>query len=329
MRSSILILFLATTVSINAQKAYDNKEPLAHTYSIVARDPITGEMAAAVQSHWFSVGSIVIWGKSGVGVVATQSFVNPAYGPDGLDLMGKGKSAMEALEILVKKDEASNVRQLAFLDSNGGVVGYTGSSCIDHAGHIIGKNYSVQANMMLTDQVPKAMSEAYEANSHLPIAERVLEALKAAEAAGGDIRGRQSAALLVVSGKKGVPEWEDKLVQLRVDDHEVPLDELSRLLKVHRAYQHMNNGDLAVEHGDMEKAMDEYSTAQKMFPENQEMKFWTAVTLANNKQVEKASIILHDIYSKELGDNWKELLRRLPKVGLLNVTESELKKLLK
>lgn len=302
------------------QSFFNKKQPFAHTYSIVARDPETGEMAAAVQSHWFSVGSIVIWGKSGVGVVATQSFVNPAYGPEGLRLMESGRSAKEAMIILLADDEGKEVRQVAMLDNSGEVFSFTGKNCIDHAGNIIGDNYSVQANMMLTDKVPKAMSDAYKSADTLALAERVLAALKAAEAVGGDIRGKQSAALIVVSGEKDVPVWEDKLVDLRVDDHAEPLEELERLLRVHRAYEHMNQGDVELEHGNMEQAVEEYRAAMKMFPDNQEMKFWTAVTLIENGKVTEAKKLMNEVLNGENGENWKELLGRLPKVGLLQVS---------
>lgn len=310
-----------------SQGIYSPSEPLAHTYSIVARDPDTGEMAVAVQSHWFSVGSIVIWGRSGVGVVATQSFVNPAYGPEGLQLMADGLTADVALSRLVQADEGKAVRQVAFLSNNGTIAAHTGTMCIDYAKHIVGENYSVQANMMLTDAVPAAMAQAFEANAGLPLAERVVVALAAAQNAGGDIRGRQSAALIVVSDDDDVKPWEDRLIDLRVEDHPEPVQELTRLLKLHRAYGHMNSGDLAVEHGDMELAMKEYAAAQTMFPEHVEMKFWTAVTLANNGDIEAATTILGKIYAGEDGNNWRELLRRLPKVGLVKVEDGEFKRL--
>ena len=322
----LLVSFVGYTA--NSQGVYAPTEPLAHTYSIVARDPGTGEMAAAVQSHWFSVGSIVIWGHSGVGVLATQSFVNPAYGPEGLKLMADGSSAKDALDQLLKADDGRDVRQVAFMSNSGSVAVHTGKLCIDYANHIVGENFSVQANMMLTDEVPAAMAKAYEENSDLPLAERVVAALAAAQAVGGDIRGQQSAALIVVSGEKNVQPWADKLIDLRVEDHSEPVKELARLLKVHRAYGHMNDGDLAVEHGDMEKAMSEYAAAQKMFPEHTEMKFWTAVTLANNGDIDEAAKILSKVYAAEDGDNWRELLRRLPKVGLVKVDEADFNKLL-
>ncbi|MFO7843002.1 MAG: DUF1028 domain-containing protein [Bacteroidales bacterium] len=322
---SFVILLSFLFLKTNGQQ-YKKNEPFAHTFSIVAIDKATGEMAVGVQSHWFSVGSIVSWGKSGVGVVATQSFVNPAYGPDGLKLMEEGKTAMEALDILTAKDEGKEFRQIAFLDVRGNIATFTGKKCVQSAGHINGKNFSVQANMMLNDHVVPAMAEAFKENESMPLAERVVQTLKAAQAAGGDIRGKQSAVLLVFNTDKVEHEWMDKKINLRVDDHVNPLIELERLLKVHRAYEHMNNGDLAVEHGDMAKALEEYSAAEKMFPENLEMKYWKAIALANNNQMDEALPIFKEIFSKD--PNWKEMTKRLPASGLLEVSDVDMKKIL-
>ena len=318
---------LAFVFPIQAQVHPLTGDPLAHTYSIVARDTATGEMAVGVQSHWFSVGTIVSWGRSGVGVVATQSFVNPAYGPDGLDLMARGSSAEEALQILVEADRGRDYRQVAFLDAKGIVSAYTGSSCIASASHAIGDNYSVQANMMLNDDVVPAMSKAFTDHAGLPLAERVLRVLEAAEAAGGDIRGKQSAALVVVGAEKVTEVWSDRKIDLRVDDHQDPLKELDRLLRVHRAYEHMNRGDLAVEHQDMEGALREYGAAEQMFPRNLEMKYWKAVALANNQRLEEALPIFKYVFERD--SNWRELTRRLPASGLLSVSEADLQQILK
>ncbi len=320
-------LFIALLLLVETQAQFFKKETgLAHTFSIVARDPETGEMAVGVQSHWFSVGTAVSWGEAGVGVVATQSFVNKSYGIKGLDLMKKGKTAPEALQELLAADEGREVRQVAMIDANGNVNSYTGKNCIDHAGNIVGKDYSVQSNMMLTDKVNKAMSKAFEGSVGMPLAERVLLALKAAQAAGGDIRGKQSAAILVVAGKSNGQPWNERLIDLRVDDSKAPLDELTRLLKTYRAYEHMDKGDLATEKNDMQLAMKEYGAAMKMFPDNLEMQYWTAITLANNKKVKDASKLLQKIYRKD--SNWRELTRRLPKVNLLNVSGTDLQLLL-
>jgi len=326
MKKIVYILTLCLPSFGIAQQVYKTSDPLAHTFSIVARDPVTGEMAAAVQSHWFSVGSSVIWGKSGVGVVATQSFIRKAYGPLGLDLMEKGESPQKALDELLGKDPGKEVRQVAFLNTKGESAVYTGKKCIDFARDIHGANFSVQSNMMLTDQVCIAMQQAFLKNSKLPLAERVVACLKAAQAAGGDIRGKQSAALIVVSGKPVKDAWDDKLIDLRVEDSDNPIPELSRLLKLHRAYEHMNNGDLNVEKGNMPKAMAEYTAAEKMFPSNLEMQYWHAITLANNHGVTEAAKMLKKIYA--IDPNWRELTRRLPKVDQLTVKPDELKLLM-
>jgi uncharacterized Ntn-hydrolase superfamily protein len=283
-------------------------------------------MAVGVQSHWFSVGTIVSWGSSGRGVVATQSFVNPAYGPNGLELMADGKSAAEALQILVAADQGRDYRQVAFLDARGNVSAYTGEKCISAASHQLGDNYSVQANMMLNEDVVPAMSKAYVENSQLPLAERVMAAMMAAQKAGGDIRGKQSAVLLVVGPDPVEESWMDKKIDLRVDDHAEPLKELERLLRVHRAYEHMNKGDLAIEHEDMELALQEYGAAEAMFPRNLEMKYWKAVALANEGRLSEALPIFEYVFDRDA--NWKELTRRLPASGLLTVPEEELEEIL-
>ncbi len=322
-------LFLIFSFFIMAQafaQVYKTSEPFAHTYSIVCRDEATGDMGVAVQSHWFSVGTAVSWAEAGVGAIATQSFVNKSFGILGLNRLRKGLTAQQVVDSLLKDDEGREVRQLAIIDSKGNVATHTGKNCIDYANHIKGENFSVQSNMMLTSSVPKAMSDAFQKSSSKPLAERMISALEAAQKAGGDIRGQQSAALIVVPGKSEGKPWDERTVDLRVDDNAAPLKELRRLYTIHTAYQHMNNGDLAVEKNDMVTAMNEYNAAMKLFPQNLEMQYWTAITLANNKQVPKALPILKTVFSKDA--NWKELTRRLPKVNLLTVSEAELKKIL-
>ncbi|TGE24550.1 DUF1028 domain-containing protein [Hymenobacter aquaticus] len=309
-----------------AAQVYSASDPLAHTFSIVARDPATGDLAVAVQSHWFSVGTAVSWGEAGVGVVATQSFTNKSFGTRGLALLKSGKTAQQALDELLATDEGRDVRQVAIVDARGNVATHTGKKCVDMAGHQQGNQFSVQANMMLTDKVWPAMAKAYEQNARLPFAERVLSALEAAQAAGGDIRGKQSAALLVVRGKATAAPWDDRLIDLRVEDHAAPLPELARLLRLTRAYDHMNAGDLAVEKNDMPTAIAEYQAAEKMFPDNLEMKYWHAITLANKQQVPAALALLKPIFRQD--PNWRTLTERLPKVGLLTVSAAELQQIL-
>ena len=326
MRYFIVLLLIICSHS-GISQSIKPSDPFAHTFSIVARDPNTGEMAVAVQSHWFSVGTVVSWGEAGVGVIATQSFTNKSFGMRGLALLKEGKSPQETLDILLSDDTGKDFRQVAILDNSGRVATHTGKSCIDVAGHTNGENFSVQANMMLNDKVVPAMEKAWKENNALPLAERMIEVLKAAQQVGGDIRGKQSAALLVIGPTASAEPWNDKLIDLRVDDGDEPILEITRLLKVFRAYEHMNKGDYYVEKNEMQKAMDEYNQAMKMFPDNLEMQYWTAITLANNKDIAKASAMLQPIYKKDA--NWRELTKRLPKVGLLQVSEKDLKELLR
>ena len=327
MRKLFGFILILVELNVNAQQTFFKQDhAFAHTFSIVARDARTGEMAVAVQSHWFSVGTVVAWGEAGVGVVATQSFVNKSFGIRGLNLLKEGKTPQEALNILLSDDAGKEVRQVAILDTMGRVATHTGKNCIYAAGHINGENFSVQANMMLNNKVWPAMAAAWKKFEQLALPERVMEAMKAAQLAGGDIRGKQSAVLMVFAPHKSNEPWNDKLIDLRVDDSKEPVQELERLLKLDRAYEHMNQGDLYTEKNDMANAMKEYNAAMKLFPDNLEMKYWTAITLANNKQLDKAIPMLKEIYGKDA--NWRELTKRLPKVGLLNVSEQELKKLI-
>jgi uncharacterized Ntn-hydrolase superfamily protein len=321
----ILIACLLLLSFYSRSQVYSSKEPLVHTFSIVARDEKTGEMAVGVQSHWFSVGTSVPWAEAGVGAVATQSFVDKSYGPKALALLKSGLSPQQALDSLTKADPGRDVRQVAIIDTKGNVAAHTGKNCIQVAKHIKGSNFSVQSNMMLGDQVCEFMARSFEQTAGKPLAERVLLALEAAQKAGGDIRGMQAAAIVVVPGKT-METWNNKSVDLRVDDSPKPLEELRRLYNVHLAYEHMNSGDLAVEKNNMALAMNEYNAAMKLFPANLEMQYWTAITLVNNKQLDKALPMLKTIFTKD--KNWKELTRRLPPVGLLTVTDTDLKKIL-
>jgi len=267
-----------------------------------------------VQSHWFSVGPIVPWAEAGVGAVATQSFVDPSYGKNGLELMRAGKSAPDALKELLEKDEGREVRQVAMIDAQGRVDAWTGKNDIQAAGHIVGKNFSVQANLMLNDKVWPAMARAFE-NTKGDLADRMLAALDAAQAVGGDIRGRQSAAMVVVTGKPTGQAWKDRIFDLRVDDSPQPLLELRRLVKLQRAYNHMNAGDLAVEKKDNEGALREYGAAEKLVPNNAEMIYWHAVALVNMGRVDESLPLFRRVFAMDR--NWITLTPRLPKSGLL------------
>lgn len=295
-----IITLLAVSIYLPASaQFFQQKNPFAHTYSIVARDEKTGDLGVAVQSHWFSVGTVVAWGESGVGVVATQSFVNKSFGPKGIALLRNGKSAENALQELIREDSGRNYRQLAILDKNGNAASYTGSQCIIAAGHRTGLNYSVQANMMLNENVVPAMEQAWIASASMPLAERLVAVLQAAEKSGGDIRGKQSAALLIVSREASNEPWNDRKVDLRVDDSKDPIAEITRLLRVHRAYESMNDGDLQIEKGEIEKAMISYNNAMKQFPDNLEMQYWTAISLANKGKIPQAQNMLAKIYRKD------------------------------
>lgn len=288
---------------------------LAHTYSIVARDPETGDMGVAVQSHYFSVGPVCPWGEAGVGVVATQSFVDPSYGPLGLELMRSGRSADAALAGLVAADEGQQTRQVAMVDAHGGVGAHTGERCIAEAGHRTGDGFSAQANMMLTDTVWDAMAEAY-ASSEGDLAGRLLAALDAAEAEGGDIRGRQSAAILIVAGTSTNKPWTDRKMELRVEDHPEPIIELRRLVDVHRAYRLIAEAEKKMQDPEtVAEAAAEFERAYRLSGDNIELRYWYALTLGMAGKHDEASDVLGQIFRAD--ERWRELTRRLPASGLV------------
>lgn len=317
-----------------------------HTFSIVARDLRTGDLGVAVQSHWFAVGAEVTWAEAGVGAIATQSFIDPGYGKLGLDLLRAGKSADEALRALLAVDPHADSRQVAIVDSQGRVACFTGAKDMPEAGCAVGKlhkmvsgqasqadsamdelaeklglriylgtDFSAQANLMEKNTVWPAMARAYEENAHASFAERLVAALEAAQAQGGDIRGKQSAAILIVRGKSTGQPWADKLVDLRVDDSEEPIKELKRLLKYHQAYEYMEQGDVCSTSRDWKCAVENYGAAEKLLPEQMEVVFWHAVTLVTSGDVEAALPLFHKIFARE--PKWAELVGRLPKADLL------------
>jgi len=321
----VVFFVVAQQVSADSYQSKVSQLRPVHTYSIVARDEKTGELGVAVQSHWFSVGSLVPWAKAGVGAVATQSFLDVRYGASGLELMQDGWDAKRTLTALMTADPHPEIRQVAMIDVNGGVAAFTGDNCIQYAGHRTGKNFSVQANLMINDGVTEAMERAF-LESDGPLARRMLNALLAAQAVGGDARGKQSAALLVVKGKSSGKPWEDRLVDLHVEDNKAPLKELSRLYKLHLAYNHMNKGDLAIENGNVEDALSEYGAAEELFPDNLEMKFWHAVSLVNDGRVDESLPIFANLFSKE--KNWRTLVPRLSEVKLLPQDKETISKIL-
>ena len=321
--SKRLILVLAILTLVFSQKT-SSMRPIS-TYSIVALDETTGELGVAVQSHWFSVGFLVPWVKAGVGAVATQSFVKVDYGPDGLQLMESGITAVDALKTLTSKDEGEAVRQVGMIDIKGNVAAHTGSRCIKYAGHIIGKNYSVQANMMANGTVPKAMAVAFEKTKG-DLADRMMAALEAAEAEGGDIRGKQSAAMVIVSGEPSGVDWKDTKLSLRIEDHPTPLIELKRLIRVHRAYQHANMGDHYMEIEEIDNALIEYSKAAEYYPENAELPYWSAIALANGGRLEEALPVFQSVF--ERNPDLRTMTPRLVKSGLLPDDENLINKIM-
>ena len=309
-----MALCLALSVSATAEKQ-NGVTPLhpVNTYSIVAYDSATGQFGAAVQSHWFKVAD-VIWAEAGVGAVATQSFVEFSYGPLGLEMMKSGKTAAQALAGLLVSDPQSSVRQVAMIDADGIVATHTGDNCIAEAGHKVGVNYSVQANLMEKNTVWSAMAAAFESTSG-DLADKMMAALEAAQKEGGDIRGKQSAAMVVVTGEPTGKPWADKLVDIRVDDSPEPLKELRRLLNITRAYDHMNKGDEYMAVNDMDNANKEYAAAAAMMPGNAEILFWHAATLVTAGQTETALPIFKKVF--EIDENWRILIPRLVDAELL------------
>lgn len=295
------------------------------TFSIVARDEQTSQLGVAVQTHWFAVGAICPWIEAGIGAVATQSMVEVSYGPKSLELLRAGKSAQEALDALIAEDKGQRLRQVAVVDALGRIAVHTGDRCIQAAGHRAGKGFSVQANMMKNDSVWPAMEKAF-LSAKGELASRMLAALNAAQGAGGDIRGKQSAAMLVAEGEKSGEPWRHVLVNLRVDDHPEPLNELERLLKINKAFDLMNEGDALLAKNLNEAAKEKYSLAAMMAPEIEEMPFWQAVTLADTGKLDEALPIFKKVFRKN--KNWVELVKRLPASGLLKDDTELMKRIL-
>jgi uncharacterized Ntn-hydrolase superfamily protein len=314
------------------------------TYSIVARDPETGELGVAVQSHFFAVGSLVTWAQPGAGAVAAQAVVDPALGWSGLELMRGGASAPEAMHRLLAEDAHEAYRQVGMVDRLGRTAVHTGGRCIEVAGHRLGDQVSAQANMMRGDTVPDAMAASY-SQARGDLANRLVSALEAAEREGGDVRGSQSAALLVVAGEPGEsplplgkqtarpaaqppeplgkqtarpaaqPPYAHQLFDLRVDDHTDPVGELRRLLELKRAYDRVEVADELAAGGDMGLALEHYESAHEAQPDNAELAFWHGVALAGTGREDEARGLLGQAFSA--GDGWRELLKRLPAAGLL------------
>ena len=320
--SLAVVVWLIPVVS-----AADSTLPLrpVHTFSIVARDADTGQLGAAVQSHWFAVGADVIWAEPGVGAVATQSFIEPSYGPLGLQLMRAGKTADEALHALLAVDEHQDVRQVGMVDARGNVANHTGENSIEEYCNIESDDYTVQANLMWKPTVCKAMAAAFEKTGG-DLAARMMAALDAAQGEGGDIRGKQSAAILVVEGDTSTPAWGGRVFDLRVDDQAAPLVELRRLLTLARAYRLMNEGDGHMADGDVAQAIAAYSAAEALAPDNHEMVFWHAATLAADGRVDESLPLFRKAFA--MWPRWRELVQRLPAAGLLPDDPALMKRIL-
>lgn len=308
-----LIASLATVIwpAASAEVAFSQPHLPVHTFSIVARDPATGQLGVAVQSHYVAVGTVVPWAEAGVGAVATQSIPDPAYGKLGLDLMRAGKSATDALRSLLAGDDGREVRQVGMIDVRGRAAAHTGSRNIPEAGHEVGANFAVQANLMVNDKVWPAMARAFETATG-NLAERMLAALDAAQAAGGDIRGKQSAAIVVVSGTPTGNSWVDRVIDLRVDDSAEPLKELRRLLVLRRAYDHIDAARVAQRNNENERALTEYRAAHALVPHNAELIFWHAVALVRMKRIDDALPLFRRVFV--LDKAWIEVPARLAQV---------------
>jgi uncharacterized Ntn-hydrolase superfamily protein len=307
---------LAATLgpAARAELAATRSDLPVHTFSIVARDPVTGQVGVAVQSHAFSVGTVVPWAEAGVGAVATQSIADPSYGKLGLDLMRAGKSAPDVLRSLLAGDDGRELRQVAAIDARGRVAAHTGNRNIPAAGHVVGANFAVQANLTVNERIWPAMARAFE-NATGNLAERMLTALDAAQAEGGDIRGKQSAAILVVSGSPTGNSWVDRVVDLRVEDSADPLKELRRLLTLRRAYDHLDAARFAQRNNENDRALTEYRAATALVPDKAEFSFWHAVALVRMARLDEALPLFRRAFLMDKA--WIEVPSRLARVGLL------------
>jgi len=317
MKKLILILALVAVQAPSAFGVVAGGKPVrpVSTYSIIARDPVTGELGVAVQSHWFSVGSVVPWVEAGVGAVATQSLTEVTYGPLGLALMRAGKTANQTLEALLRADENPQWRQVGMIDAAGNRAVHTGQKCIREAGHVSGDNFIVMANLMQHDTVWEAMAKAFRDTNAVDLTDRMLNALEAAQTHGGDIRGRQSAAIVVVTGTPTGASYRDKLIDLRVEDHPQPVSELRRLVTLNRAYNAMNLGDERLALRDVDGALEAYQSALELAPEVVEIEFWVSVTLFSAGYEDDALAHFKRVFEKER--IWMEVVRRLPRADLL------------
>jgi len=286
------------------------------TYSIVARDPLTGRYGVAVQSHAYTVGPIVPWLEAGVGAIATQAFVNVGFGPIGLEMLRNGWSAEKVIAALVAGDETPQQRQIGVVDTQGRAAAYTGSACVPAAGHVLGEGFTVQGNLLERDEVWQSMAPAYEAAlaERLPFSERLLRTLEAAEAQGGDVRGRQSAAIVIVDAELGSTRWRSLNMDLRVEDNDQPVPELRRLVNLWEAQA------LLDEEGDAAKAgmteAERYAEARRRAPEFWELAFWAAVELAKRGDLDTARREMSAAVAAD--SRWKTTLEHMAQSGRID-----------
>jgi uncharacterized Ntn-hydrolase superfamily protein len=283
------------------------------TYSVVARDPESGAFGVGVQSHYFSTGAVVPWVEAGVGAVATQSFADITYGTLGLERMRAGERAGAALAALVAADEGRATRQVGMVDREGRAAAHTGDGCVTHAGHRTGAGWSVQANMMLNPTVPDAMADAY-TGTQGDFLDRLLAALDAAQAEGGDIRGQQSAALLVSSTAADGRVGADKVLRLHVEDHERPLAELRRLVNLQRAYEELTSAQDLAKSGEFDGVLPAMDRAFALAPGNTEIRFWHA-GMRSMFGDPRGRPELDTFFAAH--PDWREFVRRLVAAGIV------------
>lgn len=288
---------------------------LASTYSIVARDPETGDLGVAVQSSYFSVGTDVTWAEPGVGAIATQSIVEKAYGPKGLAALAHGMTPADALKHLTSLDSASALRQVGMVDADGRVAAHTGVACVPARGQILGEEFSVQGNMLASDDVWRAMAPAFR-RAEGDLAERLVAVLEQAEQAGGDMRGKQSAALLVVSGDRVEKPWDGVKFDIHVSDSPEPLRELRRLLTIRRAHTLFEDARMAVAAGELDRGIALVEAARNLHPNEVQFTFWTGIALANAGRRDEARSWLREAFDES--EVWRELGRRLALVGMFS-----------
>ena len=293
------------------------------TYSIVARDPETGRFGVAVQSHFLGVGPVVPWLEAGVGGIATQASVNISFGPIGLEMLRAGQTAEEVVVSLTAGDPSSAIRQLGVVDAEGRTAAHTGADCIPACGHRVGDGYTVQGNLLERDTCWPAMADAYEAalTRGEPFVERLLLALEAAEGEGGDVRGRQSAAIMVVDGEVRPASWRGRLwggrlMDLRIEDHADPVPELRRIVTMQLAY------DLTADQGDAalagRSALERYAQARQLAPQAYELVFWRGVELAGEGDVEAGRHELQIAFAAD--SRWRTTLQHLADAGQQGLT---------